>query len=259
MALPTDTALLTVTDLALYFGGLKAVDGVSFSVRHGEIFAIIGPNGAGKTTIFNMVSRIYAPTKGTIDLEGEELTLLPSHSLPSLGVARTFQNIELFAGATVLSNILLGCQVHRRTGLISELLFTPRVSRQEIAFRDRVENIIAFLDLGAYRHVEVASLPYGIRKTVELARALAIGPKLLLLDEPSSGLNAEETHHVSELILGIRERFGTAVVMVEHDMNLVNNISDRVLALVAGRVLAEGTPEQIRNNEAVKTAYLGDS
>jgi branched-chain amino acid transport system ATP-binding protein len=133
------------------------------------------------------------------------------------------------------------------------------VLRQEIAFRDRVENIIAFLDLGDYRDVEVASLPYGIRKTVELARALAIGPKLLLLDEPSSGLNAEETHHVSELILGIRKRFGTAVVMVEHDMNLVNNISDRVLALVAGRVLAEGTPEDIRNNAAVKTAYLGDS
>ena len=183
----------------------------------------------------------------------------PSHSLPSLGVARTFQNIELFAGATVLSNILLGCQVHRRTGLISELLFTPRVFRQEIAFRDRVENIIAFLDLGTYRDVEVASLPYGIRKTVELARALAIGPKLLLLDEPSSGLNAEETHHVSQLILGIRDRFETAVVMVEHDMNLVNNISDRVLALVAGRVLAEGTPEEIRNNTAVKSAYLGDS
>jgi len=259
MALRTDGALLTVTDLALYFGGLKAVDGVSFSVRHGEIFAIIGPNGAGKTTIFNMVSRIYPPTKGTIDLEGEELTGLPSHSLSSLGVARTFQNIELFAGATVLSNILLGCQVHRRTGLIAELLFTPRVFRQEIAFRDRVEEIIAFLDLGAYRDVEVASLPYGIRKTVELARALAIGPKLLLLDEPSSGLNAEETHHVSELILGIRQRFGTAIVMVEHDMNLVNNISDRVLALVAGRVLAEGTPEEIRKNAAVKSAYLGDS
>lgn len=251
-------ALLTVTDLALHFGGLKAVDGVSFSVRHGEIFAIIGPNGAGKTTIFNMISRIYAPTKGTIVLESEELTLRPSHSLPSLGVARTFQNIELFAGATVLSNILLGCQVHRRTGLISELLFTPGVLRQEIAFRDRADQIIAFLDLGPYRDVEVASLPYGIRKTVELARALAIGPKLLLLDEPSSGLNAEETHHVGELILGIRERFQTAVVMVEHDMNLVNNISDRVLALVAGRVLAEGKPEEIRNNEAVKSAYLGN-
>ena len=251
-------ALLTVTDLALHFGGLKAVDGVSFSVRHGEIFAIIGPNGAGKTTIFNMISRIYAPTKGTIELESEELTSRPSHSLPSLGVARTFQNIELFAGATVLSNILLGCQVHRRTGLISELLFTPGVLRQEIAFRDRADQIIAFLDLGAYRDVEVASLPYGIRKTVELARALAIGPKLLLLDEPSSGLNAEETRHVSELILGIRERFQTAVVMVEHDMNLVNNVFDRVLALVAGRVLAEGTPEEICNNEAVKSAYLGN-
>jgi branched-chain amino acid transport system ATP-binding protein len=252
-------ALLVVQDLALYFGGLKAVDGVSFSVDHGEIFAIIGPNGAGKTTIFNMVSRIYAPTRGTIALEGDELTSLPSHSLPRLGVARTFQNIELFAGATVLSNILLGCQVHRRTSLISELLFTPSAFRQEVSFRDRVEEIIEFLGLAAYRHVEVASLPYGVRKTVELARALAIGPKLLLLDEPSSGLNVEETHHVSELILGIRERFKTAVVMVEHDMNLVNNISDRVLALVAGRVLAEGTPDEIRNNDAVKSAYLGDA
>lgn len=252
-------ALLVVQDLALYFGGLKAVDGVSFSVDHGEIFAIIGPNGAGKTTIFNMVSRIYAPTRGTIALEGDELTSLPSHSLPRLGVARTFQNIELFTGATVLSNILLGCQVHRRTSLISELLFAPSAFRQEVSFRDRVEEIIEFLGLAAYRHVEVASLPYGVRKTVELARALAIGPKLLLLDEPSSGLNVEETHHVSELILGIRERFKTAVVMVEHDMNLVNNISDRVLALVAGRVLAEGTPDEIRNNDAVKSAYLGDA
>jgi branched-chain amino acid transport system ATP-binding protein len=251
-------ALLRVADLALHFGGLKAVDGVSFSVDHGEIFAIIGPNGAGKTTIFNMVSRIYAPTHGTITLEGDELTMLPGHHLAGLGVARTFQNIELFAGTTVLSNILLGCHMHRRTNLMSELLFTRRAHRQEIAFRDRVEEIVEFLDLGAYRHIEVASLPYGIRKTVELARALAIGPKLLLLDEPSSGLNVEETHHVSEIILGIRKRFKTAVVMVEHDMNLVNNISDRVLALVAGRVLAEGTPDEIRNNDAVKSAYLGD-
>ena len=252
-------AVLKVADLALHFGGLKAVDGVSFSVDHGEIFAIIGPNGAGKTTIFNLVSRIYAPTKGTIVFEGEELTALPSHRLAVLGLARTFQNIELFSGSTVLSNILLGCHVHRRTNLASELLFTRRAYRQEIAFRDQVEELIEFLDLGAYRHVEVASLPYGIRKTVELARALAIAPKLLLLDEPSSGLNVEETHRVSELILSIRERFKTAIVMVEHDMNLVNSISDRVLALVAGRVLAEGTPNAIRNNDAVKSAYLGDA
>jgi branched-chain amino acid transport system ATP-binding protein len=251
--------LLKVADLALHFGGLKAVDGVSFSVNDGEIFAIIGPNGAGKTTIFNMVSGIYAPTRGTITFAGNELTALPSYRLAALGLARTFQNIELFAGTTVLSNILLGCHVHRGTSLLSELLFLPRAYRQEVAFRDEVEEIIEFLDLGAYRHVEVASLPYGVRKTVELARALAIRPKLLLLDEPSSGLNVEETHHVSELILGIRERFKTAVVMVEHDMNLVNDISDRVLALVAGRVLAEGTPDEIRNNDAVKSAYLGAS
>jgi branched-chain amino acid transport system ATP-binding protein len=251
--------LLEVADLALHFGGLKAVDGVSFSVNDGEVFAIIGPNGAGKTTIFNMVSGIYAPTRGTIAFAGDELTALPSYRLAGLGLARTFQNIELFAGTTVLSNILLGCHVHRSTSLLSELLFSPRAYRQEIALRDEVEEIIEFLDLGAYRHIEVTSLPYGVRKTVELARALAIRPKLLLLDEPSSGLNVEETHHVSELILGIRERFKTAVIMVEHDMNLVNNISDRVLALVAGRVLAAGTPDEIRNNDAVKSAYLGAS
>jgi branched-chain amino acid transport system ATP-binding protein len=251
-------ALLKVDELALHFGGLKAVDGVSFSINAGEIFAIIGPNGAGKTTIFNMVSRIYAPTTGTIEFDNHELTRLPGYRLPGLGLARTFQNIELFAGSTVLSNILLGCHVRRRTNLVTELLFTARALRQEIAFREEVEDIIEFLDLGAYRHIEVGSLPYGIRKTVELARALAIRPKLLLLDEPSSGLNVEETHHVSELILNIRDRFKTAVIMVEHDMNLVNNISDRVLALVAGRVLAEGSPDEIRNNAAVKSAYLGE-
>jgi branched-chain amino acid transport system ATP-binding protein len=250
-------ALLEIRDLTLQFGGLKAVDGVSFSVNPNEILAIIGPNGAGKTTIFNMISRIYMPSRGNIIFADEELTRLRSDQLPRLGLARTFQNIELFVGTTVLSNILLGCHVHRRTGLLSELLFMPAAHQQEIAFRERVEELIEFLDLGAYRHAEITSLPYGIRKTVELARALAIRPKLLLLDEPSSGLNVEETAHVGELIGRIRDRFKTAVVMVEHDMSLVNKVSDRVLALDAGRVVAEGSPDEIRDNDAVKDAYLG--
>jgi branched-chain amino acid transport system ATP-binding protein len=250
-------ALLDISDLTVQFGGLKAVDGVSFSVKDSEIFAIIGPNGAGKTTIFNMVSRIYMPSRGSINFAGEELTRRRSDELPRLGLARTFQNIELFAGTTVLSNILLGCHVHRRTGLVSELLFLPSARRQEIAFRTQAEELVEFLDLGAYLHAEITSLPYGVRKTVELARALAIRPRLLLLDEPSSGLNVEETAHVGELIGRIRERFQTAVVMVEHDMSLVNKVSDRVLALDAGRVVAEGSPDEIRNNDAVKSAYLG--
>ena len=250
-------ALLEIRDLTLQFGGLKAVDGVNFNVNPHEILAIIGPNGAGKTTIFNMISRIYMPSRGNIIFAGEELTRLRSDQLPRLGLARTFQNIELFAGTTVLSNILLGCHVHRRTGLFSELLFLPAAHQQEIAFRDRVEELIEFLDLGAYRHAEITSLPYGIRKTVELARALAIRPKLILLDEPSSGLNVEETAHVGELIGRIRDRFKTGVVMVEHDMSLVNKVSDRVLALDAGRVVAEGSPDEIRDNDAVKDAYLG--
>jgi branched-chain amino acid transport system ATP-binding protein len=250
-------ALLEIRDLTLQFGGLKAVDGVKFNVNPHEILAIIGPNGAGKTTIFNMISRIYMPSRGNIIFAGEELTRLRSDQLPRLGLARTFQNIELFAGTTVLSNILLGCHVHRRTGLFSELLFMPAARQQEIVFRERVEELIEFLDIGAYRHAEITSLPYGIRKTVELARALAIRPKLLLLDEPSSGLNVEETAHVGELIGRIRDRFKTGVVMVEHDMSLVNKVSDRVLALDAGRVVAEGSPDEIRDNDAVKDAYLG--
>jgi branched-chain amino acid transport system ATP-binding protein len=163
----------------------------------------------------------------------------------------------LFAGTTVLSNILLGCHVHRRTGLLSELLYLPAARRQDDAFREQAEELIAFLDLAAYRHAEITSLPYGIRKAVELARALAVRPRLLLLDEPSSGLNTEETAHVGQLISRIRNRFKTGVVMVEHDMSLVNKVSDRVLALDAGRVIAQGRPDEIRNNDAVKRAYLG--
>lgn len=249
--------LLEISDISLQFGGLKAVDGVSFSVADNEILAVIGPNGAGKTTIFNVVSRIYRPDRGSLRFAGKELTLLRSDELPQLGLARTFQNIELFAGTTVLSNILLGCHVHRRTGLLSELLYLPSARRQEGAFREQVEELIGFLDLGPYRDAEITSLPYGIRKTVELARALAVRPRLLLLDEPSSGLNTEETLHVGELIGRIRDSFKTAVVMVEHDMSLVNKVSDRVLALDAGRVIAQGTPDEIRNNDAVKRAYLG--
>ncbi len=249
--------LLEIADISLQFGGLKAVDGVSFSVADNEILAVIGPNGAGKTTIFNVVSRIYKPDRGSIRFAGKELTLLRSDELPGLGLARTFQNIELFAGTTVLSNILLGCHVHRRTGLLSELLYLPSARRQENAFREQVEELIDFLDLGPYRDAEIGSLPYGIRKTVELARALAVRPRLLLLDEPSSGLNIEETAHVGQLIGRIRDSIKTAIVMVEHDMSLVNKVSDRVLALDAGRVVAQGTPREIRNNDAVKRAYLG--
>jgi branched-chain amino acid transport system ATP-binding protein len=246
-----------VENLGIRFGGVVAVDKVSFEVKRGECYTIIGPNGAGKTTIFNLIGLIYPATSGKIFFQEQELTGFSPHRVAELGIARTFQNIELFEHATVLQNLLIGRHRHRATALWQELLFTPAARRAELAARQAVEKVIDFLNLAKHRDNLVAGLPYGVRKVVELGRALATEPKLLLLDEPSSGLNPEETDDMAFWIEDIKRHLGVTVLMVEHDMNLVSRVSDRVLALSMGSVIAEGTPAEVQAHPAVIEAYLG--
>ena len=243
--------------LSMHFGGIRAVDRVSFTVEPGEVFTIIGPNGAGKTTIFNLVSRIYDATGGRLTFLDQDITRVPPHRIAERGIARTFQNIELFEHATVLQNLLLGRHVRKRTGFVEELLFLPRVRRFELENRAAVERVIELLDLQPHRDSLIAGLSYGVRKVVELARALCTEPKLLLLDEPSSGLNVEETDDMAFWIEDIRDLLGITVLMVEHDMRLVAAVSDRVLALDYGRPIAIGTAREVREHPDVIRAYLG--
>ena len=250
-------SLLEFENVTLKFGGLTAVDNLSFDVREGEVFAIVGPNGAGKSTVFNLISRFYDPVDGAIRYDGHDLLRVKPSGVAAYGVARTFQNIELFEHATVLQNLLVGRHRHRRTNLISEILFTPSAKRQELENRDKVERIIDFLDLQAYRDKMISGLPYGVRKVVEVARALATDPKLLLLDEPASGLSVEETTDMRWWIDDIRRQMGITVLMVEHDMGLVSGVSDRVLAMADGAKLALGTPAEVQSHPAVIEAYLG--
>ena len=243
--------------VGINFGGVRALDGVSFEVEAGQVFTIIGPNGAGKTTIFNVVSRIYDPSQGRLVFCDEDITYLPAHEIAPRGIARTFQNIELFEHATVLDNLLLGRHAHKRSRFLEELLFLPRVRALEIEHREAAEKVIDFLDLQPYRERLIANLPYGVRKVVELARALCTQPKLLLLDEPSSGLSVEETEEMAFWIQDIRNLLRITVLMVEHDMSLVSSVSDRVLALNYGRTIAEGTAREIQEHPEVVKAYLG--
>jgi branched-chain amino acid transport system ATP-binding protein len=250
-------ALLAVSDLSISFGGLRAVDAVSFAVEAREIFTIIGPNGAGKTTLFNLISRIHEPAGGSIVFDGREVTRMPPHDVVRAGIARTFQNINLFDNATVLDNLMLGRYSHDKSGLWQQTLFTPFVRREKLADRRKVEEVIDFLELGKYRDVLVAGLPYGVRKIVELGRALAAEPRLILLDEPSSGLNVEETRDMVFWIQDMRDDLDMTVLMIEHDMSLVSAVSDRVLAMSSGRTLALGTPAEVQRDPNVAAAYLG--
>lgn len=251
-------SLLAANNLSLAFGGVHAVEDVSFSVNKGEVFSIIGPNGAGKTTLFNLISRIYDASTGSIHFNEQDISQVPTHRIAELGIARTFQNTELFEQETVLRNLLIGQHAHRRTNLLQEFLFLPSVRRQELAFRKDVEDVIDLLDLQHYRHQVIANLPYGVRKMVEVARALCIKPSLLLLDEPSSGLNPEETEDLSFQIEDINEELGTTIIMVEHDMNLVSRTSTRVMALADGKLVAVGSPAEIQQHPEVLKAYLGE-
>jgi branched-chain amino acid transport system ATP-binding protein len=244
-------------ELAINFGGVQALDGVSFEVEPGEVFTIIGPNGAGKTSIFNIISRIYDPTRGALLFRDEDITQVPPHDIARRGIARTFQNIELFEHATVLQNLLLGRHTHRRSRFFEEILALPRVRALEVAEREAAEKVIDFLDLQPYRDNLIVNLPYGVRKVVEMGRALCTEPKLLLLDEPSSGLSVEETEDMAFWIEDITKLLGITVLMVEHDMSLVTAVSDRVLALNYGRPIAQGTAREVQQHPEVIKAYLG--
>ena len=254
-------SLLSANDLSVRFGGLLAVNKVSFNVKKGEVFTLIGPNGAGKTTVFNLISRIYTPTAGSIDFVGPKglvkLTEQAPQDVAALGIARTFQNIELFEHASVLHNLLIGRHTHRKTSLWQDMFFTAATREEELRSREKAEEVIDFLNLQHYRDTFVAGLPYGVRKVVEVARALCTEPSLLLLDEPSSGLNVEETDDMAFWIQDIQHELGITVLMVEHDMSLVSKVSDRVLAMNHGEVLAMGTPREVQSDAGVIEAYLG--
>ena len=251
-------SLLRADQLSVHFGGVKAVQEVSFAVEQGEVFSIVGPNGAGKTTIFNLISRIYDATHGEVFFEDHDITHVPTHAVAELGIARTFQNTELFERETVLNNLLIGCHIHRTTNLLSEIFFLGSVRRQELLFRNIVEDVIDLLDLQSYRDQVIGNLAYGVRKMVEIARALCLQPKLLLLDEPSSGLNPEETEDLSFWLEDINQDLGITVIMVEHDMNLVSQASHRVMALADGQLITIGTPAEVQSHPDVLRAYLGD-
>ena len=251
-------SLLRVDDVGVSFGGVCAVRDLSFAVDAGEVFSIVGPNGAGKTTVFNLISRIYRSDQGGIIFDGRDITRVPAHAIAELGIARTFQNTELFERETVLKNLLIGCHVHRRSNLLSDMLFLPSVRRNELAFRKTVEDVIDLLHLQSHRHKVIGELPFGVRKMVEIARALCMQPKLLLLDEPSSGLNPEETEDLSFWLEDINEELGVTVMMVEHDMNLVTRASHRVLAMADGALVTVGEPDAVRSHPEVLRAYLGD-
>lgn len=250
-------SLFAVRDVSLRFGGVQAIGNVSFDVEQGEVFAIIGPNGAGKTSLLNVITRVFDPTSGSVTFEDQEISSLPRHMVVRSGIARTFQNIELFEGGTVLDNLLLGRHRFGHGSFVSQCLWTPGVRAAEEQSRAHVEDVIELLDLMPHRNSPVAGLPYGVRKVVELARALATQPRLLLLDEPASGLNPEETRELAFWIDDIQKDLGITVIMVEHDMSLVSEAADRVLCMNMGQVLALGTPEEVQADPAVIAAYLG--
>ncbi|MDV6011463.1 ABC transporter ATP-binding protein [Haloechinothrix sp. LS1_15] len=257
-AVPQQTdAILDVADIQLSFAGVTAVDGVSFHVAPAELFAIIGPNGAGKTSIFNVLSGFYRPQRGSVTFSGHDLVGLRPFAIAELGVARTFQNIELFANLTVIENLMLGRHTHLSYGVAAALSWFGRARKEELAARAAAEEIVDFLELESWRTLPVGLLPYGVQKRVELGRALAMEPKLLLLDEPVAGMNLEETEDMARFVLDIRDELNIPIIMVEHDMGLVMDLADRVMAVDFGKALATGTPGEVQSNPDVIRAYLG--
>ncbi|HET9489356.1 MAG TPA: ABC transporter ATP-binding protein [Methylomirabilota bacterium] len=253
------SALLEIRDVSKAFGGVQAVTAVSLDVVRGEILSVIGPNGAGKTTLLNMISGFYHPDRGRIVADGVDITDYPPHRVAALGIARTFQNIALFKGMTVLDNLMLGRHVHMRSGVLASFVYWGLAQREEIAHRKRAEDVIDFLKIQDLRRRPTGSLPYGLQKRVELGRALAMDPRILLLDEPMGGCNHEEKEDMARFILDVNEEWGSTIILIEHDMGVVMDISDRVAVLDMGQKIAEGKPEEVRVDPRVTKAYLGES
>jgi branched-chain amino acid transport system ATP-binding protein len=249
--------VLSLENISLSFGGVKALTDISFDVREHEIRAIIGPNGAGKSSMLNVINGVYTPQKGRIAFRGQNFEKMNSRQVAEMGVARTFQNLALFKGMSVLDNIMTGRNLKMKTGVLAQMFRVGPAEREELAHREYVEHIIDFLEIQSYRKTPVGQLPYGLQKRVDLGRSLAMEPSLLLLDEPMAGMNMEEKQDMCRFVMDVNDEFGTTIVLIEHDMGVVMDISDRVVVLDYGKKIGDGTPTEVRNNQDVISAYLG--